>query len=33
MGRRYESTGSARRGPVTETSMWDRLDDGDDPTA
>jgi hypothetical protein len=33
MGRRYESAGSARRGPVTETSMWDRLDDGDDPTA
>ncbi len=33
MGRRYESTGSAQRGPVTETSMWDRLDEGDDPTA
>ena len=33
MGRRYESAGSARRGPVTETSMWDRLDEGDDPTA
>ena len=33
MGRRYESTGFAKRGPVTETSMWDRLDDGDDPTS
>jgi uncharacterized membrane protein (TIGR02234 family) len=33
MGRRYESAGSAKRGPVTETSLWDRLDEGDDPTA
>ena len=33
MGRRYESTGSANRGPVAETSIWDRLDEGDDPTA
>ena len=33
MGRRYESAGSARRGPATETSIWDRLDEGDDPTA
>ena len=33
MGRRYESAGSAKRGTVTETSMWDRLDEGDDPTA
>jgi len=33
MGRRYESAGSARRGPATETSMWDSLDEGDDPTA
>lgn len=33
MGRRYESAGSAKRGPVTETSIWDRLDEGDDPTA
>jgi len=33
MGRRYESAGSAKRGPATETSMWDRLDEGDDPTA
>jgi len=33
MGRRYESAGSAKRGPITETSMWDRLDEGDDPTA
>jgi uncharacterized membrane protein (TIGR02234 family) len=37
MGRRYESGGSARRGPVTEAShsqatLWDRLDEGDDPT-
>lgn len=32
MGRRYESAGSARRGPVTEASLWDRLDEGDDPT-
>jgi len=33
MGRRYEPAGSAKRGPVTETSIWDRLDEGDDPTA
>jgi uncharacterized membrane protein (TIGR02234 family) len=33
MGRRYEQAGSAKRGPATETSIWDRLDDGDDPTA
>jgi len=33
MGRRYESVGSAKRGPATETSIWDRLDEGDDPTA
>ncbi|HEY3926383.1 MAG TPA: Trp biosynthesis-associated membrane protein [Acidothermaceae bacterium] len=33
MGRRYESAGSAHRGPATETSIWDRLDEGDDPTA
>ena len=33
MGRRYESAGSAKRGPATETSIWDRLDEGDDPTA
>jgi uncharacterized membrane protein (TIGR02234 family) len=33
MGRRYESAGSAQRGPATETSIWDRLDEGDDPTA
>jgi uncharacterized membrane protein (TIGR02234 family) len=33
MGRRYESAGSAKRGPATETSLWDRLDEGDDPTA
>jgi len=33
MGRRYESAGSAKSGPVTETSIWDRLDEGDDPTA
>ena len=33
MGRRYESGAPARRGPVTETSMWDRIDEGDDPTA
>jgi uncharacterized membrane protein (TIGR02234 family) len=33
MGRRYESRGSATRGPITETSIWDRLDEGDDPTA
>ncbi len=33
MGRRYESVGAAKRGPVTETSIWDRLDEGDDPTA
>jgi uncharacterized membrane protein (TIGR02234 family) len=32
MGRRYESVGAAKRGPVTETSIWDRLDEGDDPT-
>jgi uncharacterized membrane protein (TIGR02234 family) len=32
MGRRYESAGSASRGPATETSIWDRLDEGDDPT-
>jgi uncharacterized membrane protein (TIGR02234 family) len=33
MGRRYESAGSVKRGPATETSIWDRLDEGDDPTA
>lgn len=33
MGRRYESAGAPRRGPATETSIWDRLDEGDDPTA
>jgi hypothetical protein len=33
MGRRYESAGAASRGPITETSLWDRLDEGDDPTA
>ena len=33
MGRRYESAGAAKRGPATETSIWDRLDEGDDPTA
>jgi uncharacterized membrane protein len=32
MGRRYESAGAASRGPITETSLWDRLDEGDDPT-
>jgi uncharacterized membrane protein (TIGR02234 family) len=32
MGRRYQSAGAARRGPITETSIWDRLDEGDDPT-
>jgi hypothetical protein len=33
MGRRYQSEGAAKRGPATETSIWDRLDEGDDPTA
>jgi uncharacterized membrane protein (TIGR02234 family) len=32
MGRRYEQAGSAKRGLATETSIWDRLDEGDDPT-
>ncbi len=32
MGRRYES-GRAKDGPLTEVGMWDRLDEGDDPTA
>jgi uncharacterized membrane protein (TIGR02234 family) len=36
MGRRYESrptAGSTAAGPLTEVAMWDRLDEGDDPTA
>jgi uncharacterized membrane protein (TIGR02234 family) len=33
MGRRYETAGAARQRPATEVSMWDRLDEGDDPTA
>jgi hypothetical protein len=32
MGRRYEQGGSPSR-DTSEVSMWDRLDDGDDPTA
>jgi len=32
MGRRYES-GPAKNAPLTEVGMWDRLDEGDDPTA
>ena len=37
MGRRYESGVAARRRPITEASrsqatLWDRLDEGDDPT-
>jgi uncharacterized membrane protein (TIGR02234 family) len=33
MGRRYESGGRKRAGAASaETSMWDRLDQGDDPT-
>lgn len=32
MGRRYES-GPAKNAPLTEVGMWDRLDQGDDPTA
>jgi uncharacterized membrane protein (TIGR02234 family) len=31
MGRRYQS-GSAKRATSAEASMWDRLDEGDDPT-
>jgi uncharacterized membrane protein (TIGR02234 family) len=33
MGRRYESGAATRRRPITDASMWDRLDEGDDPTA
>jgi uncharacterized membrane protein (TIGR02234 family) len=39
MGRRYESGAGARRRqitaatPITAATMWDRLDEGDDPTA
>jgi uncharacterized membrane protein (TIGR02234 family) len=33
MGRRYEPGGAAKQRPATETSIWDRLDEGDDPTA
>jgi uncharacterized membrane protein (TIGR02234 family) len=33
MGRRYEPAGAAKQRPATETSIWDRLDEGDDPTA
>jgi uncharacterized membrane protein (TIGR02234 family) len=32
MGRRYEPAGAAKQRPATETSIWDRLDEGDDPT-
>jgi len=34
MGRRYESgPAAAKNGPLTDIGMWDRLDEGDDPTA
>jgi len=33
MGRRYESGGNAARPASDASSMWDRLDHGDDPTA
>ncbi|HTC70565.1 MAG TPA: Trp biosynthesis-associated membrane protein [Acidothermaceae bacterium] len=35
MGRRYESgrPSAAKDGPLTELAIWDRLDEGDDPTA
>jgi len=33
MGRRYESKRKPARGAADEASMWDRLDQGDDPTA
>jgi hypothetical protein len=35
MGRRYESRPAAgsMAGPLTDVAMWDRLDEGDDPTA
>jgi Tryptophan-associated transmembrane protein (Trp_oprn_chp) len=33
MGRRYESGAATRSRPATDASMWDRLDEGDDPTA
>jgi Tryptophan-associated transmembrane protein (Trp_oprn_chp) len=34
MGRRYESaSATAKTGPLTDVGMWDRLDEGDDPTA
>lgn len=33
MGRRYESGGKAARPSSDASSMWDRLDQGDDPTA
>jgi uncharacterized membrane protein (TIGR02234 family) len=32
MGRRYESA-PAKNAPLTDVGMWDRLDEGDDPTA
>ena len=32
MGRRYDAGVPAKPGAVDETSMWDRLDQGDDPT-
>jgi len=32
MGRRFES-GPAKNAPLTDVGMWDRLDEGDDPTA
>ena len=33
MGRRYETGRKARTESSSEASMWDRLDEGDDPTA
>jgi uncharacterized membrane protein (TIGR02234 family) len=33
MGRRYESGGKSARPAFDASSMWDRLDHGDDPTA
>jgi membrane protease YdiL (CAAX protease family) len=34
LGRRYESApATAKNGPLTDVGMWDRLDEGDDPTA
>jgi uncharacterized membrane protein (TIGR02234 family) len=35
MGRRYESgrPSAAKDGPLTDVGIWDRLDEGDDPTA